>query len=235
MIPIHDDNPTRTFPWLTVALIAANVAVFTYEVTRTPAELARIIDTWAFVPAHLSNPATLLPAALTILTSAFIHAGWIHVGGNMLYLWIFGNNIEDRLGRVRFALFYVVCASAAAVAQTIATPHSDVPMVGASGAVAGVLGAYLLLFPRAQVIALIPIFFYIELASLPAVFVIGFWFVLQIAQGLTALGGTMESGVAWWAHVGGFIAGALLVVPLLAHVKLRKPRRTRTRRRSPER
>jgi len=232
MIPIHDDNPTRNFPWLTVALIAANTAVFAFEITRTPAQLAQVIDSWAFVPARLSDPATLLPAALTMLTSAFLHAGWFHIGGNMLYLWIFGNNIEDRLGPVRFMLFYAVCASAAAMSQTLATPHSETPMVGASGAIAGILGAYLLLFPRAQVIALIPIFFYIELASVPAVFVIGFWFILQIAQGLTALGGTMESGIAWWAHIGGFAAGVLLVLPLLARGIPRQPRRPRKKNKS---
>jgi len=229
MIPIHDDNPTRTFPWLTIALIVTNIAMFLYEITRTPAQLVQLIDSWAFVPARLSDPATVLPAALTMLTSAFLHAGWIHMGGNMLYLWIFGNNIEDRLGPVRFVLFYALCASAAAMSQTLATPHSEVPMVGASGAIAGILGAYLLLFPRAEVIALIPIFFYIELASLPAVFVIGFWFILQIAQGLTALGGTMESGVAWWAHIGGFAAGVVLVLPLLARARTRKPQRPRKR------
>jgi len=233
MIPIHDDNPTHNFPWLTITLIAANLAIFGYEITRTPAELARLIETWAFVPARLSDPATALPAALTILTSAFLHAGWLHVGGNMLYLWIFGNNIEDRLGPIRFAVFYLACAAAAAVAQTFAAPDSTVAMVGASGAIAGILGAYLVLYPRARVVTLVPIFFYVELAALPSAFVIGFWFVLQIAQGLTALGGTMESGVAWWAHIGGFAAGVLFVAPILVRdTGARMKRRPRSTRRS---
>lgn len=214
MIPIHDDNPTRTFPWLTILLIAANCVVFAFEVTRTPAQLATFIDTWAFVPARLMQPSTAASALVTVFTAAFLHAGWLHIGGNMLYLWIFGNNIEDRLGPLRYLGFYALSALAAAGAQTLATPHASVPTVGASGAIAGVLGAYVLLFPRARVVTVIPIFFYIELAALPAVFVIGFWFVLQMAQGLTALGGAATSGVAWWAHIGGFVTGALLVTPI---------------------
>lgn len=232
MIPIHDDNPTRNFPWLTITLIVTNLAVFGYEITRAPQELASLIDMWAFVPARLGDPVTALPAALTVLTSAFLHAGWLHVGGNMLYLWVFGNNIEDRLGPIRFALFYLACAAAAAMAQTFAAPDSTVAMVGASGAIAGILGAYLMLYPRARIVALVPIFFYVELAALPSAFVIGFWFVLQIAQGLTALGGTMESGVAWWAHIGGFAAGVLLVAPILVRDSVRLKRRHRSTRRS---
>ena len=231
LIPIHDDNPTRSFPWLTVLLIAGNIAIFGFEVTRSPAELAQFIDRWAFVPARLqTGPA--LAALLTVVTSAFLHGGWLHLGGNMLYLWVFGNNIEDRLGPIRFVLFYLACGLAAALAQTAAAPMSPVPMVGASGAIAGVLGAYLMLFPRAKVVTIVPIFFYIEAAALPAAFVIGFWFVLQIAQGLSALGGTMETGVAWWAHVGGFAAGIALVAPLVARDALNRwqLRKTRARR-----
>lgn len=228
MIPLHDDNPTRRFGWLTLALMLGNIAVFAIEVTMPADRLAEFIATWAFVPARLADPAAAPMALVTILSSAFMHAGWLHLGGNMLYLWIFGNNIEDRLGSVRFALFYVACATGAAIGQTLATPGSTTPMVGASGAIAGVLGAYLLLFPRARVVTLIPILFWVELAALPAAFVIGFWFLLQIAQGLTALGGTLESGVAWWAHIGGFAAGMALVLPLT----LRDLRRPRTRRRN---
>jgi len=214
MIPLHDDNPTRRFGWLTLALILGNTAVFAVEITMPADALARLIDTWAFVPARLTDPTTAPMALVTIVSAAFLHAGWLHLGGNMLYLWIFGNNIEDRLGPIRFGLFYLACAAGAAIGQTLASPESTAPMVGASGAIAGVLGAYLVLFPRARIVTLIPILFYLELAALPAAFVIGFWFVIQIAQGLTALGGTLESGVAWWAHIGGFATGILLVAPL---------------------
>lgn len=228
MIPLHDDNPTRRFGWLTLALVLGNVAMFAIEITMGAEQLAGLLATWAFVPARLSDPASMPLALVTIPTSAFLHAGWLHLGGNMLYLWIFGNNIEDRLGPLRFGLFYLACAAGAAIGQTIATPDSTTPMVGASGAIAGVLGAYLLLFPRARVVTVIPILFYLELAALPAAFVIGFWFLLQVAQGLTALGGTLESGVAWWAHIGGFATGMILVAPLALRALV--PTRGRKRR-----
>ncbi len=228
MIPLHDDNPVRQFGWLTLCLILGNVAIFAYELTLSPEALADLLEQWAFVPSQLSTSGPTPLVAATIVTSAFIHAGWLHLGGNMLYLWVFGNKLEGRLGPVRFGAFYLLWAVAAALAQTIATPTSITPMVGASGAIAGILGAYLVLFPRARVTTIIPLFFYMELAALPAAFVIVFWFILQVAQGLTALGGTMESGVAWWAHIGGFVAGAALVIPMLVREKL-KPRRTRLR------
>jgi membrane associated rhomboid family serine protease len=216
MIPLHDDNPTRRFPWLTVLLIAANAAVFGLEATMDAPELTAFVTQWGFVPARYFA-APLDPAQLiTILTAMFIHGGWLHVIGNMLYLWIFGNNIEDRLGAIRFLAFYLVCGAAATFAQAFAAPNATVPMIGASGAIAGVLGAYLLLFPGARVITLIPIFFYIEVAALPAAFVIGFWFVLQLAQGVASIGMVANGGVAWWAHVGGFAAGVVLALPMVA-------------------
>lgn len=215
MIPIRDENPTRRLPWLTLVLIAINVAVFAYELSLEPAALEAFWSRWALVPAHLiADP--LAPQALaSIVSSMFMHAGWVHIIGNMLYLWIFGNNIEDRFGPLAFAGFYLATGVAAAVAQVLSAPASTLPMVGASGAVAGVLGAYLLLYPGATIITVIPVFVFIQVARLPAYLVIGFWFVLQLGSGLASLGAGMAEtgGVAWFAHLGGFAAGLALAIP----------------------
>ena len=221
MIPLRDDNPTRHFPWLTVTLIAANLAVFLYEVSLDPAALQALWSQWAFVPARfLADPFS--PFEITTIFSAmFLHAGWVHVIGNMLYLWIFGNNIEDRLGPLRFMLFYLTCGIAAALAQAFATPGAMVPTIGASGAVAGVLAAYLLLYPGASVVTIIPVFVFIQVARVPAFLVIGFWFVLQLGSGLASLGAGMADtgGVAWFAHIGGFVAGLLLAALPAVHAR----------------
>jgi membrane associated rhomboid family serine protease len=214
MIPLHDDNPTRRIPWLTMLLIAANSVIFAIEASMGTEELNSFLLQWAFVPQRFFASPLSPDQLITFVASLFLHGGWLHLIGNMLFLWIFGNNIEDRLGVVRFGLFYLACGIAATLAQAFASPAASIPMVGASGAIAGVLGAYLLLYPRARVVTVIPIFFYIEVAALPAAFVIGFWFVLQLAQGVGSLGalGT-EGGVAWWAHVGGFVAGLIAILP----------------------
>lgn len=214
MIPLHDDNPTRRIPWLTILFIIVNSVVFVLEARMGAAELNSFLLRFAFIPQRFFE-APLAPDQLaTIGVSMFLHGGWLHLIGNMLFLWIFGNNIEDRLGPVGFGLFYLACGIAAALAQALAAPAATIPMVGASGAIAGVLGAYLLLYPRARVVTVIPIFFYIEVAALPAAFVIGFWFVLQLAQGVGSLGvAGAEGGVAWWAHVGGFVAGLIAILP----------------------
>jgi len=214
MIPLHDDNPTRRTPWLTLLFIIVNSVVFMLEARMGAAELNEFLMRFAFVPQRFFE-APLAPDQLTTIgVSMFLHGGWLHLIGNMLFLWIFGNNIEDRLGPVGFGLFYFACGIAAALAQAFAAPAATIPMVGASGAIAGVLAAYLLLYPRARVVTVIPIFFYIEVAALPAAFVIGFWFVLQLAQGVGSLGAVgAEGGVAWWAHVGGFVAGLIAILP----------------------
>lgn len=227
MIPIRDENPARRFPWITALLLAANVAVFAYQLTLDPAGLQAFWAEWAFVPARFfASP--LAPAQVaTIFTAMFMHAGWVHIGGNMLYLWIFGNNIEDRLGSVRFIAFYLVCGVAATLAQAFMAPASAIPTLGASGAIAGVLGAYLLLYPGASVLTLIPIFFFVEIARVPAYLVIGFWFVLQLGSGLAAIGtgAAASGGVAWFAHLGGFAMGAVLALPVF--LAARRPRRRR--------
>lgn len=214
VIPLRDENPTRRFAWVTMAIIALNSAAFAYELSLPTKALQSFIATWALTPASLvGNPAD--PRIwLTVIVSMFLHGGWIHLGGNMLYLWIFGNNIEDRLGGVRFIGFYLASGLAAALGQVVAAPTSAVPLIGASGAIAGVLGAYLVMYPRARVLTLIPIFFIFELISVPAVFVIGVWFLMQVAQGVGSISNQANAGgVAWWAHVGGFLAGAALIAP----------------------
>lgn len=228
MIPIYDDNPTRRFPWVTVLIIALNCAVFAHELSLDASGLGGLFDRYAFTAARFFDDPTSPLQLRTLVTAAFMHAGWMHLLGNMLYLWIFGNNIEDLLGHVRFALFYLLAGAIGSIAQGALAPDSTVPLVGASGAIAGVLGSYVIAFPRARVITLIPIVFYLELAAIPAVFVIGFWFVIQVAQGVGALASEgAAAGVAWWAHVGGFAFGLLATLPLVLHATVRRRIRRR--------
>jgi membrane associated rhomboid family serine protease len=216
MIPLRDDNPTTIRPVLTAALIVAASAVFLWQLTLPPGTELRLAYALGVIPAtllggeRLPTELYLIPPWLTVLTSMFLHGGWLHLIGNMLYLWIFGNNIEDALGHVRFVLFYVVCGAAAALAQSALDVNSTIPMIGASGAIAGILGAYAVLYPRAHVLVLLPLGFFSQIIRLPAMLVLGFWFVLQFLQGgLAAPGG--EGGVAYWAHIGGFVAGLVLI------------------------
>jgi membrane associated rhomboid family serine protease len=225
MIPLFDDHRTRTFPWVTVALLLSNVAVFGYELTlASSGRLDAFIGTFAFVPARfLADPFATSQLA-TVVTSMFLHGGFAHLGFNMLYLWIFGDDVEDRLGAPRFLAFYLMCGIAALAAQTLSDPASMTPTVGASGAIAGVLGAYLVLYPRARVRTLVIIVILFELVDLPAAIVIGLWFLLQLASGIGSLGSAASAGgVAYFAHVGGFIAGVLVALPL----RLNDRRRTR--------
>ncbi len=230
-LPLKDRNPTLHFPYVTIALIVANVAVFLYELMlgphinafvaaygATPYEITHntdLIGQYMGVPiAHSKGPPII---SLTLLTSMFLHGGFLHIFGNMLYLWIFGNNIEDILGSARFLLFYLICGLVAAVAHILSQPNSPVPVVGASGAVAGILGAYFLTFPRARVLTLVFFGFFIRLVELPAAFLLVFWFILQAFSGFASLAtGLPHGGVAWFAHIGGFVAGFLLIKLLLA-------------------
>lgn len=206
MIPLKDIIPTRTTPYVTYLLLGLNLGVFGYELTLPAGELERFIRAWGITPAS--------PAPLTLITSMFVHAGLGHAAGNMLYLWIFGDNVEDRLGRSRFVLFYLVTGLIAALAEVGLNPESTVPMVGASGAVAGVMGGYLVLYPRSRVLTLLPFPFLIT--EVPAVFFLGLWFLMQFLSGLGSLATTADlpGGIAFWAHVMGFVAGVLLVKPL---------------------
>jgi membrane associated rhomboid family serine protease len=218
MIPIHDDNPTRRMPFVTWALIAACIGVFVWQTGLGPGAAEAAVYRYGVVPAVLFGNARLpaeiaaLPPTLTVLTSMFFHGGFMHLAGNLLYLWIFGNNVEDALGHAKFALFYAATGLAAALAQALHAPGSTVPMIGASGAISGVLGAYLLFYPHARVTVLIPLGFVVYTARWPAGLVLGAWFALQVGSSLLA--DPAAPGVAWLAHVGGFVAGLLLARPL---------------------
>ena len=208
MFPLRDDVPSRKFPLVTVGLVVVNVAIFLLEV-MLGAEATMLTETFGIVPARLTtqwrNPFVLF----TVVSSMYLHGGWAHLIGNMWYLWIFGDNVEDRMGRFRFFVFYTVCGVIAGLLQVAAAPRSTIPMIGASGAIAGVLGAYLILYPRARVSTLVPVFYFIRIVWLPAVIVLGGWFLIQLFNGLASLNVVMQTGgVAWWAHIGGFVAGA---------------------------
>ena len=215
MIPLRDDNPTTLPPVVTISLIVACSLVFLYQTTLPPGQDEAFVLHYGAVPAlvlgeETGRAAVGFPITVTLITSMFLHGGWMHLIGNMLYLWIFGNNIEDAMGHARFVAFYVVCGALAALSHALTDLHSTIPMIGASGAISGVLGAYLLLYPRAQVLVLIPLGLLTRTMYVPAAVVLGLWFVLQLVSGGAALG-RGGGGVAWFAHVGGFLAGIALI------------------------
>ena len=221
MIPLRDANPTQRRPVVTIGLIALCVAAFAWELVIQAdggdAGLEALFRQWALVPgdltAALGGDGGLGHPVATVITSMFLHGGWIHLGGNMLYLWIFGNNVEDRFGRVRFLLFYLFGGVVAAVTQVAVDPTSSTPVLGASGAIAAVLGAYLVLYPGARVLSLVFLGFFYQLLQIPAVIVLGLWFVLQLVNGAMSLGvPSSAGGVALFAHIGGFVAGAIVAL-----------------------
>lgn len=213
MIPIRDNVVSRTFPIVNILLVLANIAVFVLELRQpSPAALERFFGQWALIPAVLFRE----PEAhgVRVLTSMFLHGGWSHLIGNMMYLWIFGDNVEDRVGHFRYLIFYLLVGVAAGLAQSFLFPASTVPMVGASGAIAGIMGAYFVLYPGSRVTAIVPIFIFLKFVEIPAVLFLGLWFVVQAFQGYgallhTAAGKALGGGVAWWAHGGGFVAGLI--------------------------
>lgn len=209
MFPLYDTVRSRRFPIINWMLVLLNGLVFYYELTLGETELHRFILDWGLVPAQLALDST--ESWLRILSSMFLHGGWFHIISNMWILIIFGDNIEDRMGSGRYLIFYLLSGTAAALMQTFLYPASNIPMVGASGAIAGVLGAYLVLYPRARIASLVPILFIFTIIELPALIFLGFWFISQLFQGWLALGGADMSGVAWWAHIGGFVFGLLMV------------------------
>jgi len=218
VFPLKDQNPTSRITWMTWLLLAANVGIFGYEVylqaTAGDLAVASFTQRLTFDPSALAASPMSPAVWLTVLTAMFLHAGWVHLGGNMLYLGIFGNNVEDRIGPWRFLAFYLACGVAASFAQALGTGFPHIRMLGASGAIAGILGAYLLLFPRARVVTAVFIIFVFELALIPAWIVIGVWFLLQLGAGVASIGpAAPAAGVAYLAHVGGFLAGMVLIAP----------------------
>ena len=237
MFPLKDDVPSRSVPFITIALIAVNVLVFLYQLSLQVApdsegirSAREFVFEFGLIPCRLTgqcgSSADFPSPVTTVFTSMFLHAGLFHIFGNMLYLWIFGDNVEDTLGHGRYLVFYLTSGVVAVLAQTLVNPASPVPMIGASGAVSGVLGAYLILFPRAGVLTAIVFGFFIRLVRIPAVIVLGFWVVVQVVNGLISVGAGMlgrsvEDGVAFFAHVGGFAAGIALLFLLRPHRALR--------------
>ncbi len=216
-IPLKDENPTSRFPYITVFFIALNILIFVYQffspqglqyyvfkMGAIPYEITHF-TTVSFVSSESQEPVSRLLPPLALIASMFLHGGFFHLFGNMLYLWIFGNNIEDFLGPFRFILFYLLSGLGASLTHIVFHPNSQVPMIGASGAIAGVLGAYLILYPRARVLTFVFLFFFIRILPIPAFFILGIWFIAQVLN--VGLGG----GVAWFAHIGGFLIGIALV------------------------
>ena len=221
MVPLTAENPTRTTPVITYILIALNILVFSYELTLTEPQLDLFFRAFAVVPKELTASFhgipvhQAIPEPLTLITSQFLHASFLHIGFNMLFLWIFGNNIEDVLGHFKFLFFYLACGVLASLTQWFFSALSTVPSLGASGAIAGVMGAYILKFPRTRILTLIPLGFFFTTVRIPAIFFLGFWFLQQAFNGIASLQvpasiGMKSGGIAYWAHAGGFVFGFIL-------------------------
>lgn len=219
MIPLRSETPRRTFPIVNVLLIVANILVFMYQLSLAPRTGDLLVQQLGLVPARaeraLAHPGPrLVPALVPLITSMFLHAGFLHILGNMLFLWVFGGNVEDRLGHRRYLWFYFMCGIGAGLAQIVLNWGSQLPSIGASGAISGVMGAYIVLFPSARVLTLVPLLFFFFTVRIPALLILGYWFVIQFLSGVSTLGQINQGGVAWWAHIGGFILGMFLVLGL---------------------
>lgn len=217
MFPLKDTIPSRRFPCITVTLIIINIVVFFYETSLGP-YLEKFLFIYGVAPRRFFWLSTLgvegfVAKYLSIFTSMFLHGGWLHLIGNMWYLWIFGDNVEDSMGRLRFLIFYLLCGIGAALFHIYTHPYSPIPCIGASGAISGVMGAYYVLFPYARIITLVPVFFFITFIEIPAFFFLLFWFMIQFFNGAFSIAAphAFYEGVAWWAHIGGFICGVVLV------------------------
>jgi membrane associated rhomboid family serine protease len=217
MIPLRDIIPSRTFPGVTIALIALNTAAFLYEQSMSRPELLALVNTYGLVPARVEWP--------HVFTAMFLHADWLHFISNMLFLWIFGDNVEDRTGHGRYVVFYFLCGGLATAMHVWSNPGSSIPTIGASGAVAGVMGAYFVLYPRSRILTLVPIVVIVRLVEVPAIVFLGVWFALQLFSGMGSLlavaRGEAVAGVAFWAHIAGFAAGAVLIPVFRRRERLR--------------
>ncbi len=227
MIPLSDSNPTRRVPFVNWLLIAANVLIFLYEINLPARQLDRLFLSYGVIPNNILSAAgqpadAALSVWTTLFTSQFLHAGWAHIIGNMLFLWVFGDNIEDTLGHFVYLAFYLASGALAGLTQVFVQGASGIPAIGASGAIAGVLGGYLLLFPSARIRILIPLFFYFTTMQLPALIVIGWWFIQQFFYGVGALTAVAQGGIAFWAHIGGFVAGLVLILPFIGRARRQK-------------
>jgi membrane associated rhomboid family serine protease len=217
VIPLKDTTPRRSVPLVTLLLIGVNVAVFLHQITLSQAAGDAFIRTYALVPAKISlalagRHYTLAQALVPLFTCMFLHGGFLHILGNMWFLWIFGGNVEDRFGSFVYLLFYLVCGIGSGVSQLLFSWGSHIPSLGASGAISGVLGAYIVFFPGSRILTLVPLFIIWFTARIPAVIFIGLWFIIQFLSGLSSLGAAAAGGVAWWAHVGGFLIGLSLAL-----------------------
>ena len=213
MIPLRDSTRSRSFPLVNVSLIVINLIVFLKEISLTTQGMNQLTFTYGLIPAQvvsrLGAGAPFLSLAAPFITAMFLHANWLHIIGNMLYLWIFGDNVEDRIGHAAYLFFYLLVGIAGSIVYCFASPTSQVPIIGASGAIAGILGAYFVLYPKAKVLTLLPLFFFITLVEIPAIWFLLLWFGMQVLNGFTT--SLAADSVAWWAHIGGFVTGAALI------------------------
>lgn len=217
MIPLNDENPSNTVPVINILLIVTNISVFIYMNYFAPLATRSIIAKLGFIPYELShfvdvNPTNLVPIPLTIFTAMFMHGGWLHLLSNMLYLWIFGDNIEDKLGHIKYLIFYIMCGITATLVHGFININSRIPTLGASGAIAGVLGAYMFLFPKTRIKTLLFLGIFFQIIRIPAVIILGYWILIQILSAYAEYGSKTGAGIAWFAHIGGFVAGLVLIV-----------------------
>lgn len=226
MIPLRDEIKSHRVPIINTLIIILNVLVYAFQWLTAPDQAITLIYQFAFIPSNFLSAPTNLINIRNIFTAMFMHAGLLHLGGNMLYLWIFGDNVEDTLGHIPYLFFYLVAGVGATLAHVFTNPGSSIPTVGASGAIAAVLGAYLVLYPRSRILTFIPIGFFMTLKLVPAAIVLGVWFILQLFHGVLSLGGPDIGGTAFWAHIGGFVIGVLFALIFM------KPRQARQKRRS---
>lgn len=217
MIPLRDENPSKGIPYVNILLIFANIAAFVHQKFLVFGGSQDLVLRMGYIPYELTHlvdigPPSRIPIPLTIFTAMFMHGGWIHLLGNMLFLWIFGDNVEEKLGHFRYMYFFLMCGVAASLFHIFTNYHSRVPCIGASGAVAGIMGAYMFLFPRARIKTLLILGIFIQVVSIPAIVMLGYWILIQILSGFTEWGSRTGGGIAWFAHIGGFFAGFFLMI-----------------------